>query len=504
MMKKSVVLFIAMIWIGWSLAQEKSKFVYFETDYSVLDVHQQQVLSNWIAQFDSSQILQIQVTAHTDSDGSFDYNQRLSQKRLHTVRKAILETYPKLNILGTYQGETIPIADNSIPQGKALNRRVEIKVILKSNRDKKEEETILHLYNQLKTPSQYFHLNSEHDTIIECDQGTLITFKKNSLVLPSGKPAKGEITISVKEFYDKCSSFRENLTTVSNDDVLESRGMLYISAFKGNDALQLKDGTSMMCMMPTNNYDGNALLFNGTRTPHHNYMNWETDSLLPNEINNKYMIECCDLKEGYMCLTTWCSIKSFCYRYLYMRFIGFKKSERLYVKLNQSECERLDSLYALYGVSNFGELHAALRREKAKKIYDNLKSSKTVSIEDLSYYAFKSNDLGWINVDSFSDMKQEELVTMNVDLKIDPKVDTKLIFKNRNVILPPNMMDNEFGFKDVPKDEVVYFIALKYEKHQAYVSIQEVQLKGQLLKPQFEAVTIEELKQKLQEINMMF
>ena len=64
---------------------------------------------------------------HTDSIGTDEYNQRLSQRRVNSVKNYIVE---KFNIDGkriqaTGYGESKPIADNSTDEGRQKNRRVE-------------------------------------------------------------------------------------------------------------------------------------------------------------------------------------------------------------------------------------------------------------------------------------------------------------------------------------------------------------------------------------------
>lgn len=67
------------------------------------------------------------VTGHTDSSGSEDHNQDLSERRAKSVAKALEPLLPsgvKLTTEG--KGESDPIADNKTDEGKSLNRRVTI------------------------------------------------------------------------------------------------------------------------------------------------------------------------------------------------------------------------------------------------------------------------------------------------------------------------------------------------------------------------------------------
>lgn len=69
----------------------------------------------------------ISITAHTDADGTFEYNNSLSQRRANTVKESLEAC--GLTIQGMTvecYGESRPVADNKSTVGKARNRRVEI------------------------------------------------------------------------------------------------------------------------------------------------------------------------------------------------------------------------------------------------------------------------------------------------------------------------------------------------------------------------------------------
>ena len=71
----------------------------------------------------------VDVVGHTDSKGSEQYNKRLSQKRARSVasyfesREVISE-----RVMADGMGEADPIAPNNTREGRAMNRRVEIKL----------------------------------------------------------------------------------------------------------------------------------------------------------------------------------------------------------------------------------------------------------------------------------------------------------------------------------------------------------------------------------------
>ena len=72
----------------------------------------------------------IDVLGHTDSDGAEAYNQTLSERRAQSVADYLSSHGVQLARIATRgYGEMQPIASNETPEGKAQNRRVEIKVV---------------------------------------------------------------------------------------------------------------------------------------------------------------------------------------------------------------------------------------------------------------------------------------------------------------------------------------------------------------------------------------
>jgi len=69
------------------------------------------------------------ITGHTDSTGSMEYNQRLSQERAASVGQYLASRGVNgLRIQTQGAGESLPVADNNTEYGRAQNRRVEIRI----------------------------------------------------------------------------------------------------------------------------------------------------------------------------------------------------------------------------------------------------------------------------------------------------------------------------------------------------------------------------------------
>ena len=70
--------------------------------------------------------LNFSIEGHTDSDGSEEHNQGLSEQRAASVMKALISIGIAENRMQSKGlGETIPVSENTTPEGKANNRRVE-------------------------------------------------------------------------------------------------------------------------------------------------------------------------------------------------------------------------------------------------------------------------------------------------------------------------------------------------------------------------------------------
>lgn len=74
--------------------------------------------------------VRIELVGHTDNRGSDDVNRTLSLQRAESVRKALVERGVATERITTRgAGGDEPLATNATPQGRAINRRVELRVM---------------------------------------------------------------------------------------------------------------------------------------------------------------------------------------------------------------------------------------------------------------------------------------------------------------------------------------------------------------------------------------
>jgi outer membrane protein OmpA-like peptidoglycan-associated protein len=102
----------------------------FATDSSNISADFYSVLDSVALVINEFETTYIDIYGYTDSTGSEAYNQTLSEKRASSVAR-YLESQQVVSqrIVTRGMGESSPVASNDTPEGRALNRRVEIVLI---------------------------------------------------------------------------------------------------------------------------------------------------------------------------------------------------------------------------------------------------------------------------------------------------------------------------------------------------------------------------------------
>lgn len=102
----------------------------FETGKSVLKSTSYHLLDDLIEIMKLKPTMRIEIGGHTDSDGDDSANLTLSQQRADAVRNYLISRGIAANrMISKGYGETRPKAYNTSAEGKALNRRTEIKIL---------------------------------------------------------------------------------------------------------------------------------------------------------------------------------------------------------------------------------------------------------------------------------------------------------------------------------------------------------------------------------------
>lgn len=102
--------------------------IYFDLDKSTLKIEAEKTLIEIVKLMKSYPELKIEIQGHTDSQGSREYNLKLSEKRSETVKSFItLYGIDSSRMTTKGFGPDKPIASNDTEEGRSKNRRVELK-----------------------------------------------------------------------------------------------------------------------------------------------------------------------------------------------------------------------------------------------------------------------------------------------------------------------------------------------------------------------------------------
>jgi outer membrane protein OmpA-like peptidoglycan-associated protein len=106
--------------------------VYFPTGSFSLTDEAKQTLDGLISQGTGLKGFLVEVAGYTDNTGSMELNQLLSTRRTNAVVQYLAEhNVPLRRIVNpTGLGESKPVGDNDTAEGRAQNRRVDIKVLI--------------------------------------------------------------------------------------------------------------------------------------------------------------------------------------------------------------------------------------------------------------------------------------------------------------------------------------------------------------------------------------
>lgn len=531
-MKKITTLFLCLL-IPFSIFSQVSDHVilHFKSGKSDLLKEHSASLDSFINTVNSGTGFEYRVIvgAHSDSIGKERLNKTLSVNRgENTVKYLIEHGIPDSLIDLTNYGETQPLSQSASKLNFDQNRRVDISILILKKDPPLLPISIKNLYDQSEVPTQVFKINTTKDATVRCKGGTIIYIKAKSFAY-KGKAFKGKmVNLKIQEILKPSDAILQNLTTTSNGRILETGGMVNIKAQWGKRQLELLPGKELTVMIPKEGKIlSNAQIFKGQRTPHDSSMNWTASN---NSVLNSFDYADLQYCGGSMCLSGgfgpplcpffFCKIRNFS-RNVFRKTqpqstpSNFNLPDSLIPRCGEIaelfEKYKVDNLpdlmdavnaplYKKHKVNNMRDLRIALEKAKQKAIEKGYTAGK-VSFEDVKYYVFNTPNLTWENVDEFSNLSGFRLTTLRVNLKSTPNTDIKLVFKNRSVILPPNQNGQYYYFKDVPKGEDVWIVAMKYDKGRSLLSLQEAQIGDGPFEVDFKELTLSELKAEIKRID---
>ena len=114
------------------------------------------------------------------------------------------------------------------PASQAYSARVEPR---DESVPRNQSATLLAALRHMQATPQRFRIDATQDNSITGKAGTRISFNRNCFVNRKGEEVKETVDIELKECYKLADMMTENLSTTSRGTLLESKGMISITAF---------------------------------------------------------------------------------------------------------------------------------------------------------------------------------------------------------------------------------------------------------------------------------
>ncbi|MDO5542153.1 MAG: OmpA family protein [Acinetobacter sp.] len=108
----------------------KNRIIEFESGSVILTDVGQKILDEMAVAFKQVGTKKVKIVGHTDSSGDANKNIALSQSRADAVKNYLVDKGIAATHLSTEgQGANQPVADNTTPEGRKKNRRIEFEVL---------------------------------------------------------------------------------------------------------------------------------------------------------------------------------------------------------------------------------------------------------------------------------------------------------------------------------------------------------------------------------------
>lgn len=401
------------------------------------------------------------------------------------------------------------------------------------------EITLSEISEFLKPQKQTFTWSVKSDTVITCEKGTKIYLPKNCLD-PNTYDENKPITIEVKECYKLSEFISEGLTTLTNNKILETGGMVNIEVKQGDRSVQLKKDSKYGLLFPKD-AESNEFMqtFQGKINSDENII-WELDASVSdqskktNPITPNLLTECefnlyayttgfdddsniewvvstnnervpkyieNNLNPAKKLIDQFCETQSFSRYEIWYNIDGSVKK----IDIEQSNSAEFDSLvtkfvrkmppikvtpltkkyinrsysieFNAYRMSKFDhEEYAANFKEKYVSFKDEIVSK--VDKSELNYYVLAASNFGWINCDRFWETDDEKIDYL-VEVKNMSDVNLNLVFSDINSIMPATKVGNNYVFKNVPVGREVKLICIGYDGESTTLAVDKTKITNQ-------------------------
>jgi hypothetical protein len=348
-------------------------------------------------------------------------------------------------------------------------------------------------------PKQSFRVDVSIAQTIKGNNGTEINIPANAFVDRRGREVKGFVTVFLQEAITTEDIVLGNLFTKTEDnEILQSKGMINIQAFKVRNELQLKDDKSLTVSIPTGFEEGYSY-YQGTSSKAE--LKWNNPVPIVRNVN---IVERWG-KGGRGDFTP-------------EKVVSFAKSDGIVTDIKIRMVKGDEDFQKISYSKRIGRKKGLTRKQQ--RVVKNWFDKNDVVVQDLfrnkdrglfkqgfffwncwsnnnlNFYAdgpnsdllnvFKMEKMGWANVDRLAKMNNTKLLSFNV---AQDKVDSlqnftiSLVVPKKNIFLPGFQRNNgTYAFTHgeyedrvpMPVGEKAYVIALGEKNGDTYFQMKEV------------------------------
>jgi hypothetical protein len=252
-MKKHRILFLALVACLLaisSLQAQHQASIYFESGQANLNPSAKKTLDSLLNLSKAYSDYELILLAYTDDIGATDYNQKLAQQRAQSTSQYLLGSKKLRPLRSDIQSLGELELDDQLDQqtSRQLNRRVDIRL------EPFQPQNLQDLFGFFqKKANQEFSFEAADGAFLQGKQGGMVSVPPMAFVDKNGKLYEGKVHMSLQEAYNYGDMLKQNLATVSNGQIIETGGMIYLEARdpQGNP-LQLTQGQEVDLSMPGN------------------------------------------------------------------------------------------------------------------------------------------------------------------------------------------------------------------------------------------------------------
>ncbi|MGZ5282173.1 MAG: c-type cytochrome [Bacteroidia bacterium] len=337
---------------------------------------------------------------------------------------------------------------------------------------------------------QIFNITAGIDTILVSEKGAKIFISKNTFTTNVDA-----IEIKLKEALTLAEMVKAGLTTTSDNKILSSGGMIYISATWNGKKIQLLNPIKIQ--IPADNFDEGMKLFKGEIAD--NKINWSLAGDLDNYVKSpfergkkifEYYCVACH-KNGQVLIgpdligITKRQNKEWIYAFtrnsqavinsgdIYAKSL-FEKYNKVIMPPQNLTDAQLDDLY--YFIENDMQAISLLLPASPNSIFSASdtgasnsgadsarKDFNTGFARDSSYYLFSVQGFGWYNCDKFIDESNTVAPEITVNFKDKkPANGIVIVLPKLKSVISTGLSENKLQISQLPKNEKAVLVFTNY------------------------------------------